>query len=175
MVNFDVQGSLMPNLYTMIVQLCATLIIFLCIKKWLWKPVKNILAKRADAMQASLDSAFEQNEEARVNLEASRKELNDAKESSREIIDAARQEAVNLKNEIVSDAKPADISKEDAIALAKADEKIARAKADAQSDLHDEMVSVAMAAVSKLLDEKATSKDDEEAIDKYIKEVKKSS
>ena len=105
MVNFDVQGSLMPNLYTMIVQLCATLIIFLCIKKWLWKPVKNILAKRADAMQASLDSAFEQNEEARVNLEASRKELNDAKESSREIINAARQEAVNLKNEIVSDAK----------------------------------------------------------------------
>ena len=170
MVNFDVQGSLMPNLYTMIVQLCATLIIFLCIKKWLWKPVKNILAKRADAMQASLDSAFEQNEEARVNLEASRKELNDAKESSREIIDAARQEAVNLKNEIVSDAKSQAQAK-----LDQADEKIARAKADAQSDLHDEMVSVAMAAVSKLLDEKATSKDDEEAIDKYIKEVKKSS
>ena len=168
MVNFDVQGSLMPNLYTMIVQLCATLIIFLCIKKWLWKPVKNILAKRADAMQASLDSAFEQNEEARVNLEASRKELNDAKESSREIIDAARQEAVNLKNEIVSDAKRQAQAK-----LDQADEKIA--KADAQSDLHDEMVSVAMAAVSKLLDEKATSKDDEEAIDKYIKEVKKSS
>ena len=170
MVNFDVQGSLMPNLYTMIVQLCATLIIFLCIKKWLWKPGKNILAKRADAMQASLDSAFEQNEEARVNLEASRKELNDAKESSREIIDAARQEAVNLKNEIVSDAKRQAQAK-----LDQADEKIARAKADAQSDLHDEMVSVAMAAVSKLLDEKATSKDDEEAIDKYIKEVKKSS
>ena len=170
MVNFDVQGSLMPNLYTMIVQLCATLIIFLCIKKWLWKPVKNILAKRADAMQASLDSAFEQNEEARVNLEASRKELNDAKESSREIIDAARQEAVNLKNEIVSDAKRQAQAK-----LDQADEKIARAKADAQSDLHDEMVSVAMAAVSKLLDEKATSKDDEEAIDKYIKEVKRSS
>ena len=170
MVNFDVQGSLMPNLYTMIVQLCATLIIFLCIKKWLWKPVKNILAKRADAMQASLDSAFEQNEEARVNLEASRKELNDAKESSREIIDAARQEAVNLKNEIVSDAKRQAQAK-----LDQADEKIARAKADAQSDLHDEMVSVSMAAVSKLLDEKATSKDDEEAIDKYIKEVKKSS
>ena len=170
MVNLDVQGSLMPNLYTMIVQLCATLIIFLCIKKWLWKPVKNILAKRADAMQASLDSAFEQNEEARVNLEASRKELNDAKESSREIIDAARQEAVNLKNEIVSDAKRQAQAK-----LDQADEKIARAKADAQSDLHDEMVSVAMAAVSKLLDEKATSKDDEEAIDKYIKEVKKSS
>lgn len=170
MVNFDVQGSLMPNLYTMIVQLCATLIIFLCIKKWLWKPVKNILAKRADAMQASLDSAFEQNEEARVNLEASRKELNDAKESSREIIDVARQEAVNLKNEIVSDAKRQAQAK-----LDQADEKIARAKADAQSDLHDEMVSVAMAAVSKLLDEKATSKDDEEAIDKYIKEVKKSS
>ena len=118
----------------------------------------------------ALEAAFERNEEARVNLEASRKELNDAKESSREIIDAARQEAVNLKNEIVSDAKRQAQAK-----LDQADEKIARAKADAHSDLHDEMVSVAMAAVSKLLDEKATSKDDEEAIDKYIKEVKKSS
>ena len=102
MVNFDVQGSLMPNLYTMIVQLTATLIIFLCIKKWLWKPVKNILAKRAEAMQESLDSAFKQNEEARDNLEASKNELNEAKASSRDIIDAARKEAVNLKNEIIA-------------------------------------------------------------------------
>lgn len=170
MVNFDVQGSLMPNLYTMIVQLTATLIIFLCIKKWLWKPVKNILAKRAQAMQESLDSAFVQNQEARDNLEKSREELNEAKASSREIIDAARNEAVNLKNEIIADAKRQAQQK-----LDQADEKIAKAKADAQADLHDEMVSVAMKAVTKLLDEKASTKDDEKAIDKYIKEVKKTS
>ena len=121
-------------------------------------------------MQESLDSAFKQNEEARDNLEASKNELNEAKASSRDIIDAARKEAVNLKNEIIDDAKRQAQQK-----LDQADEKIAKAKADAQADLHDEMVSVAMMAVTKLLDEKASTKDDEKAIDKYIKEVKKTS
>lgn len=166
-VGIDVQGSLFPNIYTMLVQLTATLIIFLCIKKWLWQPVKNILAKRAEVMQESLDSAFKQNKEAQVNLEESKKELDAAKASSKEIIDAARVEATNLKNEIVASAKRDAQSK-----LDQAEDKIAQAKAQAQSDLHDEMVSVAMAAVSKLLNDKATSADDEKAIDDYIKEVK---
>ena len=167
-MSIDIQGSLLPNITTMIVQLCATFIIFMCVKKWLWKPVKNILNKRAEAMQENLNSAFKQNDEAKNNLEASKKELNDAKASSKEIIDQARVEATNLKNEIVSNAKKEAQNKLDA-----ADEKILQAKAQAQADLRSEMVDVAMAAVTKLLDDKATSEDDAKAIDKYIKEVKK--
>lgn len=164
----DVQGSLFPNIITMLVQLTSTFIIFLCIKKWLWKPVKNILNKRAEAMQENLDSAFKQNDEAKLNLAESKKELDAAKASSKEIIDAARVEATNLKNEIVSNAKREAQNKLDL-----AEDKIAQAKQQAQDDLRSEMVEVAMAAVSKLLDEKATSEDDVKAIDKYINEVKK--
>jgi len=169
-MNFDVQGSLFPNVFTMLVQLTSTLIIFICVKKFLWKPVKNIIAKRADAMQESLDSAAKQNNEATINLQKSKKELDAAKVSSKEIIDAARLEATNLKNEIVMSAK-----KQAQAKLDDAQEKINQAKAQAQNDLHQEMVSVAMSAVSKLLEEKATSQDDQKAIDKYIKEVKSKS
>lgn len=166
-MNVDVQGALFPNLLTMVTQLLSTLIIFLAVKKWLWKPVKNILAKRSEKMQESLDSAFKQNEEATKNLEESRKELNAAKVSSKEIIDAARVEATNLKNEIVSNAK-----KEAQAKLDSAESKIEQRKSEVRDELHDEMVNVAMAAVSKLLEDRATSSDDEKALDKYIKEVK---
>ena len=71
-MNVDVQGALFPNILTIITQLVSTLIIFLAVKKFLWKPVKNILAKRSEKMQESLDSAFKQNEEATKNLETSR-------------------------------------------------------------------------------------------------------
>ena len=166
-MNVDVQGLLFPNILTMVTQLLSTLIIFLAVKKWLWKPVKNILAKRSEKMQESLDSAFKQNEEATKHLEESQKELDAARVSSKEIIDAARIEATNLKNEIVSNAK-----KEAQAKLDSAENKIEQRKNEVRDELHDEMVNVAMAAVSKLLEDKATSSDDEKALDKYIKEVK---
>lgn len=167
-MNVDVQGLLFPNILTMLTQLLSTLIIFLAVKKWLWKPVKNILAKRSEKMQESLDNAFKQNEEATKNLEASKKELDEAKSSSKEIIDAARAEATSLKNEIISDAK-----KQAQERLNSAENKIEQRKNEVKDELHDEMVNVAMAAVSKLLDEKATSADDQKALEKYIKEVNK--
>lgn len=167
-MNVDVQGALFPNALTMLTQLLSTLIIFLAVKKFLWKPVKNILAKRSEKIQESLDSAFKQNDEATQNLKESKKELDEAKQSSKEIIESAKNEALNLKNEIINDAKKQAQDKFD-----QAESKIEQRKAEVYDELHDEMVNVAMAAVSKLLEEKATSEDDKKALDKYIKEVKK--
>lgn len=166
-MNVDVQGALFPNLLTLLTQLLSTLIIFLAVKKFLWKPVKNILAKRSEKIQESLDSAFKQNDEATKNLQESKKELDEAKATSKEIIDSARAEANNLKAEIISDAKKQAQNKFD-----QAEANIEQRKSEVYDELHDEMVNVAMAAVSKLLEEKATSEDDKKALDKYIKEVK---
>ena len=166
-MNVDVQGALFPNVLTILTQLLSTLIIFLAVKKFLWKPVKNILAKRSEKIQESLDSAFKQNDEATKNLQDSKKELDEAKASSKEIIESAKKEATDLKNEIINDAKRQAQDKFD-----QAENKIEQRKAEVYDELHDEMVNVAMAAVSKLLEEKATSEDDKKALDKYIKEVK---
>lgn len=167
-MNIDVQGSLFPNPLTMIVQLLATLLIFLAVKKWLWKPIREIIKKRSDKMQESLDNAFKQNEDAAKNLEASKIELQEAKASSKEIIDAARLEATNLKNEIISSAK-----KEAQNKLDSAENKIEQRKNEVKDELHDEMVEVAMAAVEKLLEDKASKQDDKKAIEDYIKEANK--
>lgn len=167
-MSVDVQGSLFPNLLTMVIQLLSTLVIFLACKKLLWKPVRKIIAARQDKMQESLDNAFKQNEEAKKNLEDSKAELEKAKASSKEIIDAARVEATSLKNELVNQAK-----RDAQIKLDAAENKITQRKSEIENEIHDEIVDVAMAAVEKLLEEKATSKDDEKLLNKYIEEAKK--
>lgn len=167
-MSIDVQGSLFPNPLTMVVQLLATLVIFLAVKKWLWKPVRNILDKRSEAMQSNLDSAFKKNEEASKNLEDAKKELEKAKQTSGEIVDSAKKQAKQLKEEMLNDAK-----KQAQAKLDEADNKIEGAKKQLQNELHDEIVSVAMSAVTKLLDEKSSSKDDKKAIEEFVKGSKK--
>ena len=107
-------------------------------------------------------------EEAAVELNEAKKSLVDARNRSGEIVEQAKTEAGNIKNEILASAK-----KEANDKLADADKRIELKKKEARDEIHDEMVSVAMAAVAKLLDEKATSADDEKAIEEYISEVRK--
>ena len=167
-INIDIQGNLLPNLLTMATQLLATLIIFLLFKKFLWKPVRNILATRSQTMQGELDEAKKLQEEANAHLQEAKDEINNAKESGKQIIEDARKEADNLKDSIIKDAELKAKNKMD-----EANEKIAQHERDVRESLREETVKVAMEAVSKLLNEKATSNDDLKALDKFIEEAKK--
>ena len=167
-INVDIQGNLLPNLLTMATQLLATLIIFLLFKKYLWKPVKEILAKRSQTMQGELSEAKRLQEEANLKFEEAKNEINSAKESGKQIIEEARKEADNLKDSILREAEIKAKNKMD-----EANEKIAQHERDVRESLKEETVKVAMEAVSKLLNEKATSNDDMKALDKFIEEESK--
>lgn len=167
MPEFHIQELLFPNILTVAAQLCATLILFLLCKKLLWEPARNILKARQDKMVSSLENATKLQTEAAAQLQEAKKGLDEAKIKSVEIVESARNEANALREEIVSSAK-----REAANKLEDAEHKIELRKNEVQSELHDEMVSVAMAAVSKLLEEKATSQDDAKAIEKYVNEAK---
>ena len=169
-MEFDIQGVLFPNWLTMLVQFCSTIVLFLLCKKLLWTPARNILKTRQEKMNEGLENARKLQEEATADLNNAKENLEKARERSSEIVDQARKEANELRDEIVNHAKDEANQK-----LANADKQIENKKLEAKQEIHDEMVNVAMAAVSKLLNEKATSKDDEEAIQKYIDEVNKNS
>ena len=49
MIDVDITGQLIPNLLTVLVQLCSTLVLFLLAKKFLWKSVKNWLDARTSS------------------------------------------------------------------------------------------------------------------------------
>ena len=166
-MTFDIQGVLFPNWITMLVQLCSTLVLFLLCKKLLWKPARDILAKRRDKMNENLMSSQKLREDASVELDKAKEELEHARNRSDEIVESARKEAENLRAEIVNKA-----NSEASAKLALADKEIEQKERDAQDRIHDEMVDVAMAAVSKLMQDKATSSDDKKAIEDFIGEKK---
>ena len=166
-MTFDIQGVLFPNWITMLVQLCSTLVLFLLCKKLLWKPARDILAKRRDKMNENLMSSQKLREDASVELDKAKEELEHARNRSGEIVESARKEAENLRAEIVNKA-----NSEASAKLALADKEIEQKERDAQDRIHDEMVDVAMAAVSKLMQDKATTSDDKKAIEDYIGEKK---
>ena len=166
-MTFDIQGVLFPNWITMLVQLCSTLVLFLLCKKLLWKPARDILAKRRDKMNENLMSSQKLREDASVELDKAKEELEHARNRSGEIVESARKEAENLRAEIVNKA-----NSEASAKLALADKEIEQKERDAQDRIHDEMVDVAMAAVSKLMQDKATSSDDKKAIEYFIGEKK---
>ena len=166
-MTFDIQGVLFPNWITMLVQLCSTLVLFLLCKKLLWKPARDILAKRRDKMNENLMSSQKLREDASVELDKAKEELEHARNRSGEIVESARKEAENLRAEIVNKA-----NSEASAKLALADKEIEQKERDAQDSIHDEMVDVAMAAVSKLMQDKATSSDDKKAIEDFIGEKK---
>lgn len=166
-MTFDIQGVLFPNWITMLVQLCSTLVLFLLCKKLLWKPARDILAKRRDKMNENLMSSQKLREDASVELDKAKEELEHARNRSGEIVESARKEAENLRAEIVNKA-----NSEASAKLALADKEIEQKERDAQDRIRDEMVDVAMAAVSKLMQDKATSSDDKKAIEDFIGEKK---
>ncbi len=166
-MTFDIQGVLFPNWITMLVQLCSTLVLFLLCKKLLWKPARDIIAKRRDKMNENLMSSQKLREDASVELDKAKEELEHARNRSGEIVESARKEAENLRTEIVNKA-----NSEASAKLALADKEIEQKERDAQDRIHDEMVDVAMAAVSKLMQDKATTSDDKKAIEDFIGEKK---
>ena len=166
-MTFDIQGVLFPNWITMLVQLCSTLVLFLLCKKLLWKPARDILAKRRDKMNENLMSSQKLREDASVELDKAKEELEQAHNRTGEKVESARKEAENLRAEIVNKA-----NSEASAKLALADKEIEQKERDAQDRIHDEMVDVAMAAVSKLMSDKATTSDDKKAIEDFIGEKK---
>ena len=164
-LNIDIQGNLLPNILTMLTQLLATLIIFLLFKKFLWKPVREILAKRSASMQSELDEAKKIHQEASAHLEEAKNEIEEAKKSSRKIVEEARTEADSLRDSILKDAEIKARNKMD-----EANQKIAQHERDVRESLKEETVKVAMEAVKKLLEERSTTADDNAALEKFIRQ-----
>lgn len=167
MITIDVIGQLIPNPMTMLTQLCSTLVLFLFVKKFLWKSVTNFLDRRSEAMQQDLMQSAQAKKEAEADREAARTEVRQARETSRRILEKTKDESEALRSSIVAQAK-----KEADQKLEAADRAIEAQKKQVHDEMVQEMVSVAMEAAAKLMGEKADAQDDAKIIEEYVREVK---
>lgn len=166
MIDIDIVEQLIPNPMTMLVQLCSTLVLFLLMKKFLWKSVKNFLDVRADKMQSDLTESEQAKQDALTDRQKALEELQGASARGEKIVEAAVKQAKDEKESILLEAgKQADALRK------KAQEQIESDRQQMYDGMSKEMVEVAMSAVEKLVGSKDTSDMDRKAIEEFVKDA----
>lgn len=166
MIDIDIVEQLIPNPMTMLVQLCSTLVLFLLMKKFLWKSVKNFLDVRADKMQSDLAESEQAKQDALTDRQKALEELQGASARGEKIVEAAVKQAKDEKESILLEAgKQADVLRK------KAQEQIESDRQQMYDGMSKEMVEVAMSAVEKLVGSKDTSAMDRKAIEEFVKDA----
>lgn len=154
------------NIWNILISLANLAILFFLVKKFLYKPVKNMLEKR----RADIDKEYSDAENARAEAirdrDAYAEKLSGAKSEADAIISSAVSVAKARENEIVEDAR-----KEAEGILHKAREDAELEMRRAESAIKDEIVDVSALLTEKLLEREINKDDHKELIDSFIEEI----
>lgn len=152
--------------WSLVFTLCNTLILFLLIKKFLFKPVNNMLEKRAEDVKSTYDAAEKAKNDAEALKQEYEQHLLSAKEEAGEIIKTASRKAQVRGEEIVNEAQ----TKAGAI-MDKATTEIEREKKKAVNEIKDEISSMAIQIASKVVEREINETDHERLIEQFIDSV----
>lgn len=154
------------NLWQIIISLANLLILFLMFKKFLFKPVKNILAKRDGEIEmryTEADNAKEAAEESREKWEA---KLSGANAEADSIIASATENAAYRSEKIVEEAN----IKAQSI-MRKAENEAELELKKATDKIRQEIVEVSGALAEKMLEREINEKDHHNLIDSFIEKI----
>ena len=154
------------NVWQMIFAWCNLLILYLFLKKKLFKPVKNMI----DSRQKEVDDMYANAESAEADAKAMKAEYEEklakADEESEEILRTAQRRAVLKEEEILKDA-----SVEAARIRDRAGEEIALEKKRMLSEIKDEVSGMAIDIASAVIGREVSGKEHEQFIDGFIDEL----
>ena len=154
------------NIWHIVISLCNLLILFLMLKKFLYQPVKKVLADR----QAAIDSRYDEADKAKSEALQSKAEWEErmaaADEEAAGIVSSAVESANRQSSAILGETKE------------KADRMMNRASAEADSerrkaedDIKDRIADVSAASAGKLLEREISAADHSDLIDSFISEI----
>ena len=143
------------NLWQILISLINLFLLFLIVKKFLFKPVKKVLSAR----QAQLDDQYAKAKKAENEAEANRIAWKDKKtqldHEANAILQSATERAAYREEQIVSEARE------------RADSLIRQAEAD----IKREIVEVSGALTEKMLEREINPQDHRQLIDSFIEEI----
>ena len=150
---------------TMIATLLNTLILFLVLKHFLFKPVNKILDERKEKVEKTYKEADDKLTEAsRLETEYTEK-LANAKAESAEIVKNATKRAQLRSDEIIAEAKT-----EASGLIVKANADIEKEKKRAVNQIKDEISDIALMVAEKVVEKEISPKDHERLIENCISE-----
>ncbi len=154
------------NLWQILVSLANLLILFLLIKKFLYKPVKKILETR----QESIDKDYALANDAKISAEENKKlyeeKLSAAKSEADSVISSAVNTAKQRENEIITEAHE---KAENILKKAEADAMLEKKKAE--KEIKGQIVDISTLVAGKIIEKELDSKKNEELVDSFINEI----
>ncbi len=152
--------------WTLIAQILNLFIQMLLIKKFLFKPVREILAKRQQKADADIREANEAKLEAANIKDTYEQNMKDAREKASELLASAQKTAAQQSEAIIKEAS------EQAVAIkAKAEADIAQERRKAVNEIKDEIGSMAMEIAGKVIEREIKEEDHAKLIDEFIENV----
>ena len=152
--------------WTFLTQICNLMIQLVIFKKFLLKPIKQVIADR----KAKADSEIADAQKLRTEAEAMKAEyeqnLQNARTEANQIVATAQKTATARSEEIVGEARA-----QAAALKQKAEADIAQERKKAVNEVKDEIGGIAMEIASKVVEREISEKDHKDLIDEFIKNV----
>ena len=152
--------------WTFLAQICNLMIQLVIFKKFLLKPIKQVIADR----KAKADSEIADAQKLRTEAEAMKAEyeqnLQNARTEANEIVANAQKTATARGEEIVGEARA-----QAAALKQKAEADIAQERKKAVNEVKDEIGGIAMEIASKVVEREIREEDHRDLIDEFIKNV----
>lgn len=152
--------------WTFIAQILNLFLQAFLIKKFLFKPVREILAKRRAMADAEITDAAKAKEEAIAMKSEYEESMAQARNRANEIVSLAQKNASAQSEEILKEA-----NRQASAIMARAESDIAQEKKKAVNELKNEIGSIAMDIAGKVIEREITEADHQKLIDEYIGNV----
>lgn len=155
-----------PHLPTFIFVAVNLLILYIALKKILFKPVTEFMEKREKSIRDAIDDA-DKNKAAAKELKSKYElQLQDANTQADSVLKEARDRGGREYEAIISQAR-----EEAQGILEKAREEIERERAQMLRDVRSQVASLALAAASKVLESNVDTESNRALVDKFIDEA----
>lgn len=152
--------------WTFVFQIANTLILFLFLKKFLFKPVTKFMTDREEELSGAFKDAEDKNNEADVIKSEYLEKISKAEDEGRTIVKAASKRAEKRAEDIIKDAEHEVSSLRD-----KAKVDIEREKTKAINALKDDIAGLAMLAATKVIQRELKEEEHKDLINQFIDEV----
>lgn len=152
--------------WTLILQICNLLLQMYLFKRFLLKPVQNILKQRQEMTNAELDAAAAARTEAENAKVEYQQSLAGAKEEAAALVRTATQTAQTRSEQIILEAK-----QEAAAIRAKASSDLAQERKNVVNELKNDISGIAVSIASKVVEKEISEQDHEALIQDFIDQM----
>ena len=154
------------NIWNVFISLCNLALLFWLMKKFLYRPVRNMIAKRQAELDAQYAAAAAAEQSANADREKYAEKLRGAREEADGILRKAAADANRSGERIVADAR----DKAESM-VRQAQNEVALEKKKAEAEVRRQIADVSAALTEQMLRREIRTEDHRELIDSFLQEM----